>query len=495
MSYALPASAIYSDGADVIVVGDLTVSGNDLKCAAGTVLSFDSPTLNVTVASNLIFADGKAVLDANANELIVFQTIGSAVNYFDVSGAATGGNPIFLGTGSDTNVGIDFQGKGTGSFNFKSTSDSAAEVRLFEDTDDGTNYAGLKAGAMAASVTWTLPIADGSANQVIKTDGSGVLGWATAGSGTVTSITPAADSGTGTAITGSGTLTISGTSNEVETSVSGTTITVGLPNDVTLTGDLTVGGGDIKVSGGTVITMDGGLDVTLASNLKFADGKSIQDANGAALLTLETVSGNVNGFDVTGAATGSDPILGAIGSDANIGLSFQGKGTGVFNFKSTSDAAAEIRLFEDTDDGSNYAGLKSGTMGASVTWTLPTADGSANQVLKTDGSGALGWADNTAVPSMSVISASATLASFTNTTVVDGQSAAVALTLPAISSASDTGKIMTIKGTNSTASNNITITPDSGLIDAAATYVLKSDNQAVRLAADYNSGSPRWFAV
>ena len=50
--------------------------------------------------------------------------------------------------------------------------------------------------------------------------------WHTpAGSGTVTSITPGADTGTGTAITAAGTITVSGGTN-VTTSVSGTTITV-----------------------------------------------------------------------------------------------------------------------------------------------------------------------------------------------------------------------------------------------------------------------------
>jgi len=58
--------------------------------------------------------------------------------------------------------------------------------------------------------------------------------WSNAGSGTVTSITPAADNGSGTAITGTGTITVAGTANEVTTSVTGTTITVGLPNEITV---------------------------------------------------------------------------------------------------------------------------------------------------------------------------------------------------------------------------------------------------------------------
>ena len=56
----------------------------------------------------------------------------------------------------------------------------------------------------------TLPNDDGSAGQLLTTDGNGVLTWTTVtpGTGTVTSITPGADSGSGTAITTSGGITV-----------------------------------------------------------------------------------------------------------------------------------------------------------------------------------------------------------------------------------------------------------------------------------------------
>ena len=63
----------------------------------------------------------------------------------------------------------------------------------------------------------------------------------------------AADSGTDNGVViGTDTLTVSGTANEIETSVSGDTITVGLPNDVTVAGNLTVSD-DIIVTGSTPI--------------------------------------------------------------------------------------------------------------------------------------------------------------------------------------------------------------------------------------------------
>lgn len=112
-----------------------------------------------------------------------------------------------------------------------------AEIRFYEATANGSNYVGFKGpSTITANKIWTLPSADGTSGQVLSTNGSGTLSWVTAGggggSGTVTSITPAADSGTGTAITTSGTITISGTAGEIETSVSGTTVTVGLPDAV-----------------------------------------------------------------------------------------------------------------------------------------------------------------------------------------------------------------------------------------------------------------------
>jgi hypothetical protein len=60
------------------------------------------------------------------------------------------------------------------------TASTQGRVRLAEDTDNGTNYIELTAPASVASnVTFTLPAADGTSGQVIQTDGSGALSFAT----------------------------------------------------------------------------------------------------------------------------------------------------------------------------------------------------------------------------------------------------------------------------------------------------------------------------
>ncbi len=57
-----------------------------------------------------------------------------------------------------------------------------AEIR-FKDADS-SHYVGFKAPATVSSnLIWTLPDADGSGGQVLKTDGSGALGWVAAGGG------------------------------------------------------------------------------------------------------------------------------------------------------------------------------------------------------------------------------------------------------------------------------------------------------------------------
>lgn len=61
-------------------------------------------------------------------------------------------------------------------------STAGAELRLPEDTDNGSHYVALKApNAIASNLTFTLPSADGSSGQVIATNGSGQLSFTTPG--------------------------------------------------------------------------------------------------------------------------------------------------------------------------------------------------------------------------------------------------------------------------------------------------------------------------
>jgi hypothetical protein len=62
------------------------------------------------------------------------------------------------------------------------TSAAGANIKLYEDTDNGTNYVSLKAAdTIASNVTFTLPAADGTNGQALITNGSGTLSFGSAG--------------------------------------------------------------------------------------------------------------------------------------------------------------------------------------------------------------------------------------------------------------------------------------------------------------------------
>lgn len=126
--------------------------------------------------------------------------------------------------------------------------------------------------------------------------------------------------------TGNYVATVAGTANQISVTGSGSetaAVTIALTNDVALVGDLTVGGNDIKMAGGTTaLTFSGSGDVEVAGDLQvtgndikmaagttalsfsgtgdvktngdlIVGGQDIKSGNGTTALTLSDTSGNV----------------------------------------------------------------------------------------------------------------------------------------------------------------------------------------------------------
>ncbi len=69
-----------------------------------------------------------------------------------------------------------------GAAQVQATNTAGSELRLYEDTDNGTHYVSMKAAdTLASNVTFTLPTADGSSGQALVTNGSGTLSFGSAG--------------------------------------------------------------------------------------------------------------------------------------------------------------------------------------------------------------------------------------------------------------------------------------------------------------------------
>jgi hypothetical protein len=138
----------------------------------------------------------------------------------------------------------------------------------------------------------------------------------------------------------------------------------------TANGNITIapdGTGDVQINTDTIRIGDNNTDVTISTH-------------GTGDLILKTHKGD--------ASQGSIRIYD--GANGNIELLPNGSGSVLVGGNSTQ--ATELRFREDSDNGTNYVGLKAAdNLAASTTYTLPTADGTSGQVLQTNASGTLSW--------------------------------------------------------------------------------------------------------
>jgi hypothetical protein len=134
--------------------------------------------------------------------------------------------------GTNTQV---LQTNGSGTLSFVSllttaaTTTAGAILELREGTNNGTNYVRIQAPAsLAANVTYTLPTADGTNGQVLSTNGTGTLSWATSSGGGASYSAVRTQSGT------SYTLVLGDAGDYIQTT-STTAVTITVPNQVTVT--------------------------------------------------------------------------------------------------------------------------------------------------------------------------------------------------------------------------------------------------------------------
>ena len=229
---------------------------------------------------------------------------------------------------------------------------SGSEIQLYDATS--SYYTGLKAGSPSADYTLTLPDADGTNGQVLRTDGSGTLSW-------------------------------------VDKSVSVGSAPPGSPQQ-----------GDLWWS-----TLDANLFIY------YDDGNSAQWVEATTGANGGNYGGSGTGITLLNGISYSDQTfaVGSSGSDFNIAsagsshtfnipsadLTKRGlvtTGTQTFGGLKRFDAGLEvktgnsIKLYNSADTA--YTGLKSVST-SSVIYSLPPTDGTSLQVIYTDGSAGLGW--------------------------------------------------------------------------------------------------------
>ena len=353
-SISLGGSATTIAGVSDLTAGSINIAGNVIKSNDSTVVEIGggdglSVAGNMTVTGNLTVS-GSTTTVSSTNTTLADQFIELGTGR---SGSASGDSGIVIERGSDANAFIGFDESadefsvGTGTFTGSSTGNLTITKGTFSSAGNriynGTNYVALEAPSLGGNVTLTLPANDGSASQVLITDGSGNLSF--------TSVSSAAGAGLSNVVDDTspelgGNLDING--NDIVSTSNGN-IDI-LPNG---TGVVNIDGNG---SSGGVTISDGSIDIrtgtgSIAQMRFFCESSNAHaqtlkaqphSASSSSVLTLPAATGTLIGTGDSG--TVSNTML--AGSIANAKLS--NSTITIQDDSSTQDAVAlgETLIFE-----------------------------------------------------------------------------------------------------------------------------------------------------
>jgi hypothetical protein len=281
-------------------------------------------------------------------------------NYLTVLGNGTGGSAILRSSGSDANVNASIGTQGTGFIQFHTNTTTANEQMRITHTASAVNYV-----QATGNVTGSGPVisAQGSDTNVVlrvASKGTGSLAFATnyAGSGTGNTqvvVSHTANSVNFLNLTGAATgvapvMSAAGSDTNIDLSLitKGTgSIRMSNGNGLQFRVNDTFGSvassnwWEVSGRGATAAPLFGVAGETNTSGIfyikgsgfhRFATGAASDNGGGSVdQFRVAHTASAVNYVQVTGAATGSGPLISAQGSDANAELRFQSKGTGSVN--------------------------------------------------------------------------------------------------------------------------------------------------------------------
>ena len=252
------------------------------------------------------------------------------------------------------------------------------------------------------------------------------------------------------------------------------------------TGEGLTGGGNLTVNRTFALDLNG---LTAEASPVVGDYLVIYDVSeaGHRKVLISDIASIVGGSDNLGDHTATQ----ALDMDGNTIQSVtQITGpNGVDNNLLRFDASGDM-WFNAGAFGNNVLHMN-GTTGAvtiSNAFALPTTDGTANQVMVTNGSGVLTWAS---VPGLSNPAIGAQTADYTalagdNTILIDASSVPVTITIPAAST--NSGKIYVIKAIDIT--NAAMVTSAGGNIDDAISHTFTTQYESIEIQSD---GTQWWI--
>jgi len=233
------------EGIDTAVTNNtITISAEDATSSNKGIASFN--LTDFTVTSGNVVVNAERIQDIVGTAITTGTQTRITVQYDDVNGEYDFVVDNDLANYSNT----------TSAF-ITAASTSTLTNKTFDANGTGNSLSNVEVADFAGSAIITAAEGVGSNNNDTSIPTTAAVKAYVDAVDVTTSL--AADTGTGTVSTAQ-TLTVSGTANEIETSVSNQTITIGLPNNVTIGNDLTVTR-DLTVSGnlrvvGTAVTFE-----------------------------------------------------------------------------------------------------------------------------------------------------------------------------------------------------------------------------------------------
>jgi len=212
------------------------------------------------------------------------------------------------------------------------------EIRIYEDTDNGSHYTGFKAGNNTASVAYVLPTADGTSGHQLTTDGSGTLSWSSAGTTLANDANNRLVTGTGSGLNGEANLTFDGSTLAVTGAITGS-------SDLTLQDDLILDSDSAVLSFGE----DNEITITHVADTGLNIKHTATGDDKPIVITLQTGETDIAANDVIGTinfqapdeGTGTDAILVAAGISAISEGDFSSSSNATkLSFKTAVSAAA-----------------------------------------------------------------------------------------------------------------------------------------------------------
>ena len=250
--------ATLSNARNAVIKFSGTITGNQIVTIPDTIektyILYNGTSGAFTVQFKTVSGTGPTFSTTDKGFKLVYS---DGTNVTDV--------PLGVPGGSNTQIQFNNSGSFGGSANLTwdgtNVQIGATGALRFADTDS-SNYVAFKSpGTVATNVTWTLPSADGTSNQVLTTNGSGTLSWSTpSGSGTVTSVDVSGGTTglttSGGPVTGSGTITLAGTlavanGGTGQTSYTNGQLLIGNTTGNTLTKATLTAGSGISITNGS----------------------------------------------------------------------------------------------------------------------------------------------------------------------------------------------------------------------------------------------------